>query len=363
MDEVLRRINCSEEQGQEIKNEFVGAIDYRQLLEHIISETAAPLEEEETGDKHFCSECNCRMTHLAEQMEYMCDKCGSVVKDVSHTVDSVGGTNHINNYNTSDESATPIMINGPNHYYYQKKLVSSASNYKKTQKRNTVKQMVGYTYEKQQVAQHIVLQAADLYYEVQQHCIKRGEVRRGTMAACLYRVCKYEGHPRKPKEIAAIFGTDRSEVSNGIKILDGLLSQRRLVLKGRLADYNPYFDGINHTMDYLKRYFNALQIDERYKEFAERLVRFTTKYGISHSSNTSSKCAGVIYIIITRVPELRLGEDAIKRECNISPSTFRRFAKCIFDFLGPVDTTNQGAVLIKRRLRHLFIKHGINPNI
>jgi transcription initiation factor TFIIIB Brf1 subunit/transcription initiation factor TFIIB len=322
----------------------------------------------------ICLDCNGEMFRSSRGME--CECCGRIEDDIGNDIDIVasesgnsgnGSSDIINSYNTSDSSATPIRISGPNNYIYQKKLVSNTSNYKKTQKKTTNDQMINFVYQFKGSTppKNVVLEAAELYYSVQQHCIKRGEVRKGTMAACLYRICIIHNITRKPKEISDIFGIPQSELSNGEKILDELVASGLIKVKEPTTTLVDQDEQQMHA--FLNRYFESLNIpvDEdgiipvgrpNYKEFAHKLIKFTRKYRIAESSIMSSKCAGAVYILSNKRKELQIKRDTIERECAISKSTFSRFSQAVFNVLISEEEKNKK---IKSRLRKLFKNYQI----
>jgi transcription initiation factor TFIIIB Brf1 subunit/transcription initiation factor TFIIB len=323
----------------------------------------------------ICEECDKAMYKSSiagsgtSDQAYICEECGKVEEIIGGDVElGEKGSEGVNDYNTSDSSAAPVRITGPNSYTFQKKLISSTSNYKKQQRRNTVDQMenIIYQYNGPKLPANIVKQAADFYYQVQQHCIKRGDVRKGTMAACLYRKCIKNNISRKPKEIADIFGIPQAELSNGEKILDKLFAEGLLgdVAVGDVLSRESESAGINQfyfkdqaqMSAFLSRYFECLNIPDTYLDFAQSLIRFTEKYHIAESSIMSSKCAGTIYILGSKLPELNIKRDDIERECKISKSTFSRFSQSVFAFL---NSTDPALKKVRSRLRNIFKKNHI----
>lgn len=316
-----------------------------------------------------CEECDEEMYKSPAQMAYICPGCGKIDEIVGSSCElefgaEAGGNDVVNNYNTSNDSAAPVRIVGPNAYMYQKKLVSSTSNYKKTQKRTTIDQMITtvYQYQGDKIPDYVVREAAEFYYEVQQHRIKRGDVRKGAMAACLYRKCKQHKITRKPKEIAQIFGIQQSELSNGEKILDELEACGAL---SKSATVTVSDDDDAQMMSFLNQYFEKLNIPNddgaitghpNYRYFAERLIRFTRKYHIAMSSVMSSTCAGAVYIIASRCKELNIKRDMIERECQISKSTFSRFSEEVKKFMSSTDPERERP---RRRLIKVFKENRI----
>jgi transcription initiation factor TFIIIB Brf1 subunit/transcription initiation factor TFIIB len=324
----------------------------------------------------ICDECN-QMMYVSSlsgtgstDQAYICSNCGRVeelcgtgynggAEEVSeaisairmeamndNSVENAGGRTAATSSVVADPTADPGSI---------KKIAASANNYKRQQLRTTVEQMTNfmYQYDGPKLPANVVADAADMYFRVQQYCIKRGEVRKGTMAACLYRKCKEAQINRKPKEIAVIFGISQSELSNGEKILDDLYA------KGCLKDIGTklfQFDEQSHISSFLDRYFELFNLPAQYKIFAERLIRFTEKYHIVPGSIVSSKCAGAIYLITNKLPELGVTTRHIVAGCRISKSTFTRFYVSIQETLNGVDPAKDR---VRSRLRRIFKKNGV----
>ena len=350
----------------------------KQLNKQIYDPFDTPDEDSDIEDDLFklndsntiiCNDCKGEMYYSTRGLE--CNKCGRI-DETEEESEKNTSAEAIYEYNTSDTSAVPVRISGPNNYMFQKNLVSHTSNYKKMQRKTTIDQMINcvYRYKGSAPPKNIILEAAELYYSVQQHCIKRGDVRKGTMAACLYRVCMNNNITRKPKEISDIFCIPQGELSNGEKVLDELIASGLIKIKDReniqeATEENDEKIEEKQTHAFLNRYFECLNIpvDEpgstiigrpNYKEFAIRLIKFTKKYRIADSSILSSKCAGAIYIISTRRKELQLKRDQIEKECCISKSTFSRFSQAVLTVL---NTNEEKYQKVKSRLRNLFKKY------
>lgn len=329
-----------------------------------------------------CPDCDSPMSKASNGVSYVCYTCGMIEDIIGLEIDSgsceknATSTDIMSSYNTSDNSAAPVKIIGPNHYAYQKKLISNTSSYKKVQKKNTITQISNCIYQcKNSVpAINIVLEAAEYYHKVQEkHVIKRGDVRRGILAACLYRKCIEHGVVRKPKEISDIIGIPQSKLSDGEKILDDLIAKG--IIKPTAKYFKAlqekrtieYYNEMDSVRSFLNRYFAALKIpidDEKgpdiinptrtnYKKFAIRLIYFTYKYRIADNSIPSSKCAGIIYILATKKSELTIKRNEIEKECGISKSTFSRFYQEVNKV---IEIDNDKLLKVKKRLIHLFNK-------
>lgn len=324
----------------------------------------------------YCDECQCEMSRF--ELRYVCEQCGYEEEiagdDTEATMSyySKGGDakgESIDSYNTSGQSAAPLRVRGPKAHRYQKKLMGSVSNYKVQQKKTTVEDMKNAVYQSKeaQIPNNVVTAAAEMYYNVQQHQIRRGEVRTGTQAACLYRMCIKYGITRKPKEIAAIFGIPQNDLSNGEKILDDLAARGLIE-----SDKKQMFFNVTELVDnFIDRYFESLGIPNDhpdYKPFVARLIQFTTDKHIADSSVPSTKCAGAIYILTARRKELKIRRDKINTACKISKSTFIRYANAVLAALNQTcETPSKDPEHYKKchicrerqQLRHIFNKYNV----
>jgi transcription initiation factor TFIIIB Brf1 subunit/transcription initiation factor TFIIB len=71
----------------------------------------------------------------------------------------------------------------------------------------------------------IVEETKQLYAQVSPLCICRGQQKDALLAACLFESLKRHGTPRRPVEIAEIFGIDVKLITRGVKQFSGLLEE------------------------------------------------------------------------------------------------------------------------------------------
>jgi len=297
---------------------------------------------------------------------YICSGCGRVEElcgsgysgnseEISSAISATRMDAMVDEAAAININSTTVRVSGPGANGLQRKLIASTSNYKRQQLKATTDQMenVVYQYNGPKIPANIVSAAANLYFHVQQFCIKRGDVRKGTMAACLYRKCIEANITRKPKEIADIFEISQSELSNGEKILDELYASECLRETGtKLFHFNEQ----DRIESFLARYFELFNLPIKYKEFSLRLIRFTEKYHLVSGSIVSSKCAGTIFLITNKLPELNVTSKDIVIGCRISKSTFARFASCIQQTL---NSSDDHMIKVRSRLRRIFKKNGV----
>lgn len=316
------------------------------------------------SEKFICEFCMISMVP-APTGGMRCSECGCVDDSEAFDLD-VGNECISEQYNTSENSSMATRVIGPGRNG-QRVLHSSpgASGNKNIQHREIMNKISAIVSRKDpSISQKVISDAADLFCQVQQHQVLRGGVRKGTQAACLYRVCAPNRISRRICEIAQMFEIDQSEVSNGDKILDELFSQDLIKKIYHEEDQTEEMQ----VADLLTRCFINLEMAERcekaglnlntIREFCTKLVRFTRRYRIAESSVINSKCIGSVYVLSQHVPSLNIDRDTIEKKCNISKSTFARFGKAIQN---EFEGTNEARAHIRSRLRQLFRSHGIPP--
>ncbi len=315
-----------------------------------------------TEEKFICQFCAIPMVQVpAGGMR--CEKCGYLDESEAYDLD-IGNESIADQYNTSENSSMATRVVGPGRNG-QRVLHSSPgpNGNRNIQHRETVNKISAIVLRKDQsISQKVINDAADLFCQVQKHQVLRGGVRKGTQAACLYRVCAPNRISRNIREIAQLFEVDQSEVSNGDKILDELYANGLITKAFHEEDQTEDMQ----ISDLLMRYFNSLEMIERCRVanldldnirlFCTRLVRFTKVYRIAEGSMISSKCIGSIYVLSQQIPELKIDRDTIEKKCKISKSTFNRFGKCIAMELRGTETTREH---VRGRLRQVFKSHGV----
>lgn len=288
--------------------------------------------------------CGQKMSLLPSGTEWVCDKCGFMEANMVESETEYHGA--------ANTVPVAMRIQGPQSQKFQKKLMGSTSDYRAAQKRATYDQMAAYVhrYQGNKIPPNVIQEAVEYYYAMQQqHIIKRGAVREGIMASCMYRKCRELGVPRKPKEIIAIFGISQSDLSHGEKILDDLHARGLLP---RLR----YVSEEENVREYLLRYLVSLQLPREDAHFAERLVRFTVKYCIAENTVVSTKCAGAVFCVTEKYPDRGVSKEQVAAKCNISKSTFIRFYHALCDVLADDDPAY---ARVRSRLRRVFKKNGV----
>lgn len=288
-------------------------------------------------DWKMCTDCKIRMQPM--KTSYRCTACGQDIQMFEQEMEF--STSIIDNYNTNEACSLSIKIVGKDSYKYHKALLRTSSDYSKIQSSNTNKQLNRFNSQTNDSKLPIIIlkEAAELYSQIQKHnIVRRGNGRKGALGACIYFVCNKHNITKKPKEIAKFLGIEESYLSKGDKLL------RRLHSEGKI-DIPIYHDPKDA---YLLQYFEALQIDGKYKAFVSEVIDRASNIDMMGENNSriSTKCAGTIYMLKTQ-ESLEFTKTDIVKYCKISKSTFIRY----YDFL----------LQNRKLLKDIFKKYNIKP--
>jgi len=305
-------------------------------------------------DAQLCYECGSPFE--VDSTELVCDGCGLRVRNYSSQ-----GVGHEGPpaYGTSDASA-PITMRasgGPT------VIICQVSPYKKTTRNHIVDEIKRLLESKQNIfPARVITDTADLFYHIQMHQTLRGDVRKGTIAACFFLTCRRLGMVQKNEFLAKLFGVHRNNLSNGNKIIESQVNCG-------LIDPLPSLDVRELMRNYLQQYFAGFGLVDsansvRYFDFCLRVSYFCWRKNVGFASIPSSKCAGSLYLLAARVPDL-IDLSRVKVVCECTPSTAKRFATAVELFLlrDPDDVApeyRRGLDLTIRKLRHIIKDCGLS---
>jgi hypothetical protein len=292
----------------------------------------------------------------------MCPGCGMVHLSIISMEASNEG---VSNYNTTADSHTPFRVRGAGGKVST--VAGQVNTYKKTSMIDIVSAIEAKVYQKgNKFDKKIINDAAGFFFQIQFVRTLRGNPRTGTIAACFSSSCAHNNMIQKPKFIADLFDIHQNHLSEGEKIID------EMVNFGLVTSPFVRRTDTDKIKDYLNQYFDQMgldyQVDNRnYYRFCVRIVQFTIKYHIALSSIISSKCAGVLYMLSCRYPEI--DKHQITTVCKCSLSTAIRYAKEIESFItsnvippcDPEEVSQRVKMmeLAKRRIKHIFNTNGI----
>lgn len=282
----------------------------------------------------------CKIENQITDGSIYCNKCGletAIIDDANKFSFSVD-----KDHNTSNNSFMSFNFIGKNSYCYQRSFLKTCANYSSFRKNNNRKDLYNYNYqyEGKKIPKSSIKLAIELFSKIKDNnCVFRGNGKKGVLGACLFYACVMNHITKTPREIASIMSIEERFLSHGDRIVQELNERGIISIPTILRPLN----------DYLDQYFPSLGIDIKYKSFIVDLIERAEKKNIHiiNDSRTTTKCIGAIYMLITRIKNLRLiiTKDKIVSECNISKSTFIRYYNLLL--------TNW------KILKPVFVKHRI----
>ncbi len=308
----------------------------------------------------------------------ICELCGTGDELIGSNIeDSAAGVSAMSrsSYNTSSDSAAPIKVSGQGGGYLQRRLISRTSEYHNVQRKDTYNQILNITKKCSNIfiPDNLAQETADIYYSIQVlGKIQRGNVRKGIMAACLAKVCEKSMKSITRVDLCIMFEIQLSDLSNGEKLLSEFLSNG-LVDKHRFSQSTEAFDNriradlvkyfinlripIPSTISIVELNFTPVDFGIKYFEFAESIIRFGDVHRIAVTSSPKSKCAGVIWILACRCPNLNIAVDNIQSKCQTTPGTFKKYGNSFDNIIMSNDPTKS---VVKGKLIRLFNTYNIS---
>lgn len=285
-------------------------------------------------DWKHCSDCNVKI-HPNGSI-YNCPMCGRTESVIDYNEEYSQSV--ADQYNTKKSGSAALRVVGNDSYVYARALIANTSvDYTATQKKETTKQLHRHNSQSNHKFPIIVLkETTEMYGQIQQEVVRRGNGRLGALASCLDFVCQKKGITKKPKVIAEFMQIEESDLSRGDKLLRDLHAENKINIP-------IYHDPLP---DYINQYFEKLDIDQKYKPFVHELITTASDETKCSPNNAqpSTKCAGAIYTLVVQMG-LDFDKNKISKECIISKSTFIRY----YDFL----------VKNRKTLNEVFKKHKI----
>lgn len=266
---------------------------------------------------HTCKSCGMDITNNC----LTCANCGTEYIDSSYSCAA------ITDCNVNDKGFISMKIVGNNSYGLQRSLLKTCSNYCTYRKVNTLKEMNNWNAQStKHIPKNVIDEANEMFATIKKHkYVFRKDGKRGVLSACLYYACYANGISKTPSEIAQFSNIEEKFHSLGDRKLHDLNEKGIISIPIKI---NP----ISH---YTNRYFELLGINVKYTSFIIDLISTAEKKKIHilHDSKNNTKCVGAIYMLVTRVPELRhITKDKIEQECSISKTTFIRYYNVLCEY-------------------------------
>lgn len=296
---------------------------------------------------NYCFDCDLEMDK--DSLLFVCSNCGKQggLVEEQTVADSAG-------YNATSSHVLTVSGDETNH---PKKLISGKEDYFLTRKKSITAEIKKYIwqYDGADFPKDVIDETVDMALQVSSKKIFRSDPRKGIIAACLFETSLEKGMPRHQSDIVKIFQIDNEILSAGRKKIKKMANNGKIKINKSSHRFSGY-DQSKIITGMVHSHFEKLMIPEKYKEFVFRLIRFTQLFKISENSIDNSRCSGAIFILCRRRKDIGVTADQIELKCKISKNTFQKFAKEVESVLV---TRDPGCVKTKKKLRHLYKKHGV----
>jgi uncharacterized Zn finger protein (UPF0148 family) len=268
------------------------------------------------GDELMCTKC--QINGFRKEGRIICMKCGADKVDLRRSDNFCSSTN--TTHTTSASSYMPFRFEGHNANRMNKQLLKSSSCYKTYSKIINLKNI--HRRNKQYVGKKLPKSALNLAITIFTNTknaskkIFRNYAKLGVIGACLYYACIELGIAKEPKYITSLMGIEDKFLSKGDRTLKSMAEDGLIALPNK----------IRPKRDYIRTYFQALGIDEKYESFVFDIIERAEKKKLhaNYSSRDATKCVGAIYLLTTRVP-LGIKPENLIKECEIRFTTFKKY--------------------------------------
>jgi transcription initiation factor TFIIB len=178
------------------------------------------------------------------------------------------------------------------------------------------------------INQSIIEDSKNLYTTLQEIGGRQGLSRDALLSACLYTSLKQAGSPRKPKEIADLFGLVSSTFTKALKQMQEIMALARQ--KGLLAKTtsNRPSQSSTQAAEYIQLPLSRLPLPRNQMEhlftLCKRIAEKADQAGLSQENMPPSLAAGCIAFVIKRCETISIPLSKISAASEISVATLQK---------------------------------------
>lgn len=178
------------------------------------------------------------------------------------------------------------------------------------------------------INQSIIEESKSLYTTLQDIGGRQGLSRDALLSACLYMSLKQSGSPRKPKEIADIFGLNSATFTKALKQMQEVMALARQ--KGLLNNNstNKPSQASTRATEYIQLPISKLPIPRSQMEnltmLCRRVAEKSEEAGLSQENMPPSLAAGCVAFVIKRCESLNIPLTKIAEASEISTATLQK---------------------------------------
>jgi len=178
------------------------------------------------------------------------------------------------------------------------------------------------------INQSIIEDSKNLYTTLQEIGGRQGLSRDALLSACLYTSLKQSGSPRKPKEIAEIFGLSSATFTKALKQMQEVMAMARQKGVLHLTTTNKPSQASTKAVEYIQLPLSRLpihrnQMDHLYT-LCKRIAEKSEEAGLSQENMPPSLAAGCVAFVIKRCDILNIPLSKIAEASEISLATLQK---------------------------------------
>jgi len=192
------------------------------------------------------------------------------------------------------------------------------------------------------INQSIIEESKNLYITLQGIGGRQGLSRDALLSACLYMSLKQSGSPRKPKEIAEIFGLPSSTFTKALKQMQEVMALARQKGLLQLTTTNKPSQSSTKAVEYIQLPLSRLPIPRNQMDhlftLCKQIAEKAEEAGLSQENMPPSLAAGCVAFVIKRCDSLQISLSKIAEASEISIATLQKCLRRLESYSETLET-------------------------
>jgi transcription initiation factor TFIIB len=192
------------------------------------------------------------------------------------------------------------------------------------------------------INQYIIEESKNLYTTLQDIGGRQGLSRDALLSACLYMSLKQAGSPRKPKEIADIFGLTSATFTKALKQMQEVMALARQKGLLQMNNTNKPSQSSTQAIEYIQLPLSRLPIPRNQMEhllmLCKRIATKADETGLSQENMPPSLAAGCVAFVIKRCDNITIPLAKIAKASEISVATLQKCLRRLESYSDVLET-------------------------
>jgi transcription initiation factor TFIIB len=192
------------------------------------------------------------------------------------------------------------------------------------------------------INQSIIEESKNLYITLQGIGGRQGLSRDALLSACLYMSLKQSGSPRKPKEIAEIFGLPSATFTKALKQMQEVMALARQKGLLQLTTTNKPSQSSTKAVEYIQLPLSRLPIPRNQMDhlftLCKQIAEKAEEAGLSQENMPPSLAAGCVAFVIKRCDSLQIPLSKIAEASEISIATLQKCLRRLESYSEALET-------------------------